>query len=361
MRKIWRTKGGSFYVGHLPIGCRLCQKGAKLVLFITGICDKRCFYCPLSEARRGKDVVYADEVRVLADEDVVQEARVIQAEGTGLTGGDPLISPQRVLHYIRLLKDEFGEKHHVHLYTIGRYLTKPLLRQLKDAGLDEIRFHPDKVDLPKISWAAKAEITVGAEVPAIPNGSKEIIALIKYLGDAGASFININELEFTETNRAALLIRGIRSKPPMSLVAEGSEETAFKVLDWALRSANINVHYCPARIKDAVQFRNRIKRKGKSVAKPYETITRDGLLSFGIIKLRKATQNTLESFHNLLINKYHIPLELIAINLGKRRIETSIEIIKKLGPNIMSQSCECGIISEYPTQDRTEVLYTPLH
>lgn len=361
MRKIWRTKGGSFYVGHLPLGCRLCQKGAKLVLFITGVCGKRCFYCPLSEARRGKDVVYADEVRVLADEDVVQEARAIQAEGTGLTGGDPLIFPQRVLHYIQLMKGEFGEKHHVHLYTTGRYLTKPLLRQLKDVGLDEIRFHPDKADLLKISWAAKAGITVGAEVPAIPNQSKEIIVFIKYLGDVGASFININELEFTETNTTALLIRGIKSKPPSSLVAEGSEETAFKVLDWALRNANVSVHYCPARIKDAVQFQNRIKRKAKSVVKPYETITRDGLLSFGIVKLAKATQNTLENLHNLLISKYHISSDLIAINLRKRRIETSVEIIKKLGPSLTSQRYECGIISEYPTQDRTEVLYNPLH
>ncbi|MBS7643587.1 radical SAM protein [Candidatus Bathyarchaeota archaeon] len=361
MRKLYRTKGGSFYVGQLPRGCQLCQRGAKLVLFITGMCIKQCFYCPLSEERRGKDVVYADEVKVLADNDVVQEARVIQAEGTGLTGGDPLIFPKRVLHYIRLLKSEFGEKHHIHLYTTGRYLTKSLLRQLRDAGLDEIRFHPDKVDLPKISWAAQAAITVGVEVPAIPSQSKEIIALIKYLGKVRANFININELEFTETNTDALLIRGIRPKPPLALVAEGSEETAFKVLDWALRNTHINVHYCPARIKDAVQFRNRMKRKAKCVAKPNETITKDGLLSFGIIKLTKATQATLERFRDLLINKYRIPQDLVTVNLRKKRIETSIEIIKKLWPKIRFKTYECGIINEYPTQDRTEVLYTRLH
>jgi pyruvate formate-lyase activating enzyme-like uncharacterized protein len=361
MRELCRTKGGSFYVGHLPTGCRLCQRGAKLVLFITGICVKQCFYCPLSEERRGKDVVYADEVKVSADEDVVQEARVIQAEGTGLTGGDPLIFPQRVLHYIQLLKSEFGEKHHIHLYTTGRYLTKSLLRQLKEAGLDEIRFHPDKAELPKISWVVKAAIAVGIEVPAIPNQSKEIIALIKYLGKIGADFININELEFTETNTDALLIRGFRPRPPLSLVAEGSEETAFKVLDWALRNTHINVHYCPARIKDAVQFRNRIKRKARYVAKPYQIVTRDGLLSFGIIKLMKATPATLERFRNLLINKYRIPPDLVTVNFRKKRIETSVGLVKKLWPNVASQTCECGIINEYPTQDRTEVLYTRLH
>src|SRR5512139_3746581 len=98
---------GSFN-NYLPEGCRLCYKGAKMVLFVTGICGKKCFYCPVSEARREKDVVFANERRVEKDEDIIEEALSMDALGTGITGGEPLLRLDRVVHYIRILKNRFG-------------------------------------------------------------------------------------------------------------------------------------------------------------------------------------------------------------------------------------------------------------
>jgi len=64
-------------------GCRLCMKGAKMVLFVTGACARDCFYCPLSDERKGKDDVYANERRVLSDADVIGEARRMERPGHG--------------------------------------------------------------------------------------------------------------------------------------------------------------------------------------------------------------------------------------------------------------------------------------
>jgi len=107
----------SAHTGSLPKGCRLCGTGGKLVLFVTGLCGKGCFYCPLSTEKRGKDAVFANEKRVASDRDIIDEAKLIDAAGTGITGGDPLAVPARTIRYIRMLKRRFGKGHHIHLYT----------------------------------------------------------------------------------------------------------------------------------------------------------------------------------------------------------------------------------------------------
>ncbi len=74
-------------------------------------------------------------------EDILEEARAIGALGTGITGGEPLLRLDYVLECIRALKSEFGPEHHIHLYS-GILPEKGVLEKLKQAGLDEIRFHP---------------------------------------------------------------------------------------------------------------------------------------------------------------------------------------------------------------------------
>jgi pyruvate formate-lyase activating enzyme-like uncharacterized protein len=137
---IERDESGS-YNNFLTDGCRCCREGAKMVLFVTGICHRECFFCPLSEERKNLDVVFANERAVFSDADILEEARSMDSEGTGITGGEPLLELERVIRYIRLLKNEFGKEHHIHLYTSAAPAAD-VLKKLSDAGLDEIRFHP---------------------------------------------------------------------------------------------------------------------------------------------------------------------------------------------------------------------------
>ena len=77
-------------------GCVQCQKGSKLVLFVTGKCHWGCDYCPLSENRRETPDMFANERRCTSWEEVIEEGRAMQATGTGITGGDPIGHRPRV-------------------------------------------------------------------------------------------------------------------------------------------------------------------------------------------------------------------------------------------------------------------------
>src|ERR1700704_80076 len=160
-----------------------------MVLFVTGLCSFHCFYCPVSDEKMYKDVVFADEKRVTRDEDILEEARAIRATGAGITGGDPLDAGEGPCRYIRLLKGEFGPTFHTHLYTMSTDLQK--IRALAEAGLDEIRF-----PVPQGLWSRAAGSAfgpasrlaralgtkVGLEVPLIPEREADLIRLIEWAG-----------------------------------------------------------------------------------------------------------------------------------------------------------------------------------
>jgi pyruvate formate-lyase activating enzyme-like uncharacterized protein len=129
------------YSRFLTNGCLCCKEGAKMVLFVTGLCPRDCFFCPISDERKNNDVLFANEQLILTDAALLKQARGMNAKGTGITGGEPLLKYDQVIHYITLLKKEFGKDHHIHMYT-SMAPTDASLQGLAAAGLDEIRFHP---------------------------------------------------------------------------------------------------------------------------------------------------------------------------------------------------------------------------
>ena len=123
-----------------PEGCVQCQQGSKLVLFVTGKCHWGCDYCPLSENRRETPDMFANERRCTSWEEVIEEGRAMNATGTGITGGDPMLDLEKTLEAVRQLKSAFGASHHVHVYTSIPF--DPVrAADFASAGLDELRFH----------------------------------------------------------------------------------------------------------------------------------------------------------------------------------------------------------------------------
>ncbi len=339
-----KDNSGSFY-NYLSEGCRLCYKGAKMVLFVTGLCGKDCFYCPVSNKKLGNDAIFANERLIEKDDDLIEEAISMDALGTGITGGEPLLRLNRVVHYITLLKNRFGDSHHIHLYTASAP-SKDVLESLKNAGLDEIRFHPPQnlwTDINRTPYqksiitAHKLGLSTGIEIPSIPSDFSGILSLLEDID----GFLNLNELEFSETNADELKKRNCATIDDVSAAVSGSREVAASL------QAN-KLHFCSSPFKDAVQLRERFKRIAKKTARDFDEITDDGTLVYGVI----------EGEGLKILKEAEVTEDMYSIIDGS--IETAWWIAEDLAEEFKKTGCSISVIERYPMKNGMLVEKTPL-
>jgi pyruvate formate-lyase activating enzyme-like uncharacterized protein len=369
-RESREVEGGSILVGTLPQGCALCTEGSKMVLFVTGLCESSCYYCPLSQEKSGQDVVFADEVLVTDDSDILLEAQAIRSEGAGISGGDPLCDLERTLRYMKLLKETYGPSFHLHLYTSQTDISEEVLIKLRDAGLDEIRFHPQTSDWSGIQRAVDLGMTVGLEVPAIPRKQDDLKKLASRAEELGVSFLNINELEASETNFEKLVSMGMRLTSLESSSIEGSASAAREVLEWSREGLQyLSVHFCSARFKDSVQMRRRLERRLEQTIRGFEERDeQDPLLILGVIRAvhgRKLERVQLEVIHTTLQDQFDVPTDLMNIDETRNRVEVAPWVIEEISEQLKESltdinGLEIGIAFEYPTWDRLQTLFNPL-
>jgi len=262
---------------RLSAGCKLCYEGAKLVLFLTGLCHRDCWYCPLSQERKNRDVIYANEHLISSPEEMIRVAQRMSALGTGITGGEPFFFPDRLIEYAKALKKEFGPEHHIHLYT-GMAPDKDIIRSIT-GFVDEIRFHPpgelwaNLKETPfhqSIRFAKDAGLDVGIEVPSLSN----IDDLKEYL--PSIDFLNINELEWGDFNADEMRSRGYLLRGDISNAVQGGWESAKNMADLP------KVHWCSSDFKDRVQLRMRLRRIAANTAREFDEITDDGTIIYGV-------------------------------------------------------------------------------
>ena len=290
--------------------------------------------------------MFADEQLVESSEDILEEAKAIGALGTGITGGEPLLELNKVMDYIKMLKQEFGMEHHIHLYT-GALPNKKVMRGLRGAGLDEIRFHPplecwsDPDGLKKaLSEAINIGLEAGVEIPAF----KSAPGIVDAIRSTGA-FLNLNELEFSETNARNLEEIGFRSHE-LHCGAIGSEEIAK-----SFKLKGLHVHYCPSRFKDAIQLRERLKRRAKIMARPFDFITDDGTLIYGVIN---GDPKTLID----VLEGLGVPERAYAAK--ENQIQIDPYVLEDISKELKSIGCIVSVVETYPTKKGLIVESIPL-
>ena len=349
---IQNTEFYSKKIGTLPKGCQLCVQGKKSVLFITGVCSNNCYFCPISDKKKNKDVTYINEWPTDDINNTIKEIKLCGSAGVGITGGDPLSRLERTASFIKILKKTFGKEFHIHLYTPLILVNENNLKKIYDAGLDEIRFHPDldndrlwnRIDISKkFSWK------VGVEIPCIPRKHKQTTKLISFIKDK-VDFLNLNELELADNKSSRLAELGFKTKDRLSYAIKGSEGLALKLLDYCNKNTKLNVHYCTAKLKDRVQLSKRIKRRSKNVAKTYDIVGEDGMLFRGAIY----TKNLKQALQKIK-KQFKIPSDLIEIDNKNKRILIAPWIIEELKDDLKRLKLKIALVEEYPTWDNLEV------
>ncbi|MEM4638227.1 MAG: radical SAM protein [Candidatus Woesearchaeota archaeon] len=392
MTHIKKTKHYSWKINNLAKGCKQCVKGEKLVMFITGICPRKCDYCPISEQKKDLDVIFVNERKLDNENDVeaiIEEVKACKSKGAGFTGGDPLSRVERTCRYIKILKENFGKKFHIHLYTSMNLLNEENLRKLNEAGLDELRIHPDLYDdklwhrifLFNKKNKNKYNFTVGIEIPVIPNSFENTLKIIDFFVKF-VDFINLNELEISDGD--AFRMKNVKTRNNTYYGAKGSREEAFKILRHIYKNhPNANVHFCTCKLKDKIQLGERLKRRAKNTAKKFDIVTSEGTLIRGAIYLKslipdfnytkkletilnhkeknKKIIDTLKKIRTYIIKNYSIPGNLIEVDELKFRIITNAGIIKKIADELKSKKLVPtikivpAIIEQYPTWDQMEI------
>jgi len=385
-KMIQETKYYSKLLGQLPKGCKQCVRGEKLVIFVTGVCPQKCFYCPISPNKQDKDITYANERLVKKDDDLIAEAKDNSAKGAGFTGGDPLARLERTCNYLKLLKKEFGKSFHCHLYTPLILVTEDSLKKLYDSGLDEIRFHPDfenqkgKKDWKKMLLASKFDWDVGVEIPVLPDKLEEMKELVDFIAKNsfskeknGFKFLNLNELEVSELCEEAFEKRDYKIKETNYYGVEGSEEVAIELMKYVEKKGyEFDVHYCTCTLKDKVQMGNRLKLRAKNLAKSFDRIVEDSLLFRGAIYLnmipdsgyekrmefmseeeKKKEIVLLKELFDNIKKKLHKEDKDLFLDEHKPRILISAKYLENNYKKILKleEKATCTTVLEYPTYD----------
>ncbi len=289
---------------------------------------------------------------------MIHEAELMDALGTGITGGDPLEVIDRTVESIKALKKRFGKTHHIHLYTSTTDLKK--IDMVALAGLDEIRFHPPMNQWKRlnesdyvyaIKRAQKHKLKVGLEIPAIPGKAGDILCAISFANEHGLDFVNLNELEFSETNWRALRALGfdVKAENDISSGVAGSEKLALDLLSV---KTDVPLHYCSSAFKDGIQLRRRILRRAKNVRRPHELLTKDGTFLIGLIETDKVAATAA-----YIMKKFDLPGRFVWSNPFKKRLEVAPWILEEIAGELDDPSF---IVEEYPTADRLEVERVPL-
>jgi pyruvate formate-lyase activating enzyme-like uncharacterized protein len=311
--KLSRTKAETIYIKKrgIPKGCQYCLEGSKVVLFLNGICQnpKHCWwYCPISQERKGKELTFADEIQIKSKDELIEEIEKINAKGMSITGGDPLFTSnlEKTMEYIRYVKAKKGKSFHIHLYTNGQNFNDLIAEQLSQAGLDEIRFHPSNDNWQVINSALNKGMSVGIEVPMIPEKSysNSLEKLIIYLDSIGGDFVNINEFEYCFPNSEHLKKRGFYLKRGTIATVEDSLQQSIELIERVAPKVSIKIHFCPIFAKDFWQLKERYKRRATNIKLPFEYINEEGLLMFGQIE---GATNSLEEFKKFIQEQYQIP------------------------------------------------------
>lgn len=267
-----RNDGKSVVVNWISPACETCRTGVgSATFFISLQCHRQCFYC--FNPNQDNYERFAHHKR-----DVLSELQQIHAAGQkikhlALTGGEPLLHKREAVAIFRYADEHFPEAQ-TRLYTCGDHADAAILSELRDVGLDEIRFSIRMHDLEqghrrvfeRIELAKEHIPSVMVEMPVLPGTLDPMKDVLLELDRIGIDGINLLEFCYPLVNADTFNAKGyaVKSRPyriPYNYWYAGglpiarSELECLDLLEFAIdRRLKIGVHYCSLENKHTGQI-----------------------------------------------------------------------------------------------------------
>jgi pyruvate formate-lyase activating enzyme-like uncharacterized protein len=266
-------------LGPLSPGCVICGDGGWSCLFINGKCNCRCFYCPTAQ----NEISVPTTNRIPFDKplDYADYVKYFDFKGVSISGGEPLLTLDRTLKYLKAVRRKMGDDLHLWLYTNGTLLTREIVNQLKDEGLNEIRFDISAKDysIERLEMAVGQIPVVTVEIPAIPEDMETVSNLLSVLHDAGVNHLNLHQLRLTPHNAENLTGRNYTFLHGDKVTVLESELMVLKLMETALaRGVRLPINYCSYVYKHRFQGAAARKRNACFIRKDHESITEKGFI-----------------------------------------------------------------------------------
>lgn len=275
----WQFAGTKPYTHSISPGCTLCGQGKWSCLFINNICNANCFYCPSTQNDPGLPMT-----STVTFENALDYAHYVNhfgIEGIGFSGGEPLMTLDRVLDYLDAVQTHACRPMYTWMYTNGILATKDKFKSLRDSGLNEIRFDlsANNYDLSGLEKALGIIPVVTVEIPAVPEDLDITKSLTAALSSMGVNYLNLHQIRCTQFNRPKLIRRGYTFIHGPGVAVLETELTALKLIRYTLdRDIHLPINYCSFTYRNQFQKAAARRRNAGLVKKEWEEITPTGLI-----------------------------------------------------------------------------------
>jgi len=283
-------------------GCKICQQGKWLCIFLTHLCDAGCKFCP---SPHKDDRIFSD----LGDsyQEIFEHLKGNNYLGISFSGGDPILVFDRLIEWLHAFKSNLPHLY-LWLYSTGLNVDAKKLSLLADNGLNEIRFNIAAMNykngniLKTIELAKKHIEFVAIEIPSIPDDYEKLIEVLPKLDCLGVDYLNMHEyllvnpsekLEF-QHNKSYLLNYEIE----LNYHTE-SQQNTDRIKQFCIENKlKIKVNNCSL-LKKENQMKLRRLSMGALLKNEYETLTDDGFLVRYASVPVKIDKGNLDSFFSI--------------------------------------------------------------
>jgi hypothetical protein len=181
---------------HSP-GCRCCQDGKWLCIYLTYLCPANCTFCPAPFKNDQIISAFGKDKKIILDYLYGNDFN-----GIGFSGGDPLLKFDRLVEWLDFFKSKLPH-YYFWAYTSGITVTKKQLQILSERGLDELRFniaatgYNSEFVIQNIERAVKVIPDVAVEIPSIAEDYHTLIGILPVLERIGVKYLNLHEFILT--------------------------------------------------------------------------------------------------------------------------------------------------------------------